>query len=203
MEPLEIILIVLAVAGIWVLVEVALTNRKTRSAITELTDSVNNTLNEVNPVIAKVDGLIDEIQPSVKRIDPLLISTISAVDSLSKDLDSVDVILGDLSRTTTGIANASDTVVNGVNNTVGAASGFVGNLVGKVSGQERGKKKSLVSGIAKQKKIAEKVDEVPPAATSSDEGYYSFPTASSSKDVASANAGANAAPSASTNPNER
>ena len=56
MEPLTIALIALVVAGIWAVVELALVLRRTRQSVAELTDSVNDTIGEVRPVIAKLDG---------------------------------------------------------------------------------------------------------------------------------------------------
>lgn len=178
MTALEIVLILLALAGVWALVELALTNRKSRVVVSELAENVNNTLNEVNPVIAKVDGILDEVQPAIKQVDPLLISAISAVDSLSKDLDSVDVILGDMSRTTTGIANASDAVVSSVNNTVNAASGFVSNMLNKSGSKRDERRLSAADKAPAALQDATASAEANEPLSSSDDGYFSYPAAS-------------------------
>ena len=191
LSPLDIALIVLAVAGIWAVVELALVFRKTRGVVGELTENVNATLDQVNPLLAKVDGLIDEVEPAAKQVDPLLISAIGAVDSLSKDLDSLDVILGDVSHLTTGAAAASDAAASGMSNAVTAAQGLVGRVLGRGREEEKGRK-----AIADASKVAAAPDAVvpvaekpadkpapqpvsaPQAGSEADDGYFRYPTQS-------------------------
>ena len=75
MEPIQIVLIVLVAAGIWAVVELALTIRRARTTV----DTLDKTMNEVNeaigearPVIAKLDGVVDDLQPALSQVEPLL-----------------------------------------------------------------------------------------------------------------------------------
>ena len=86
MTPLNIALICLAVAGVWAIVEVALTLRTSRKKLDELTTSVNETINGVTPIVAKLDGVVDELNPALKQVEPLLEKVGTAVDAVSLDL---------------------------------------------------------------------------------------------------------------------
>ena len=75
MSPIQIVLLVLAVAGVWVVIELALTLRKTRSVVDSLDKTVsdlNNTLAEAQPVVAKLDGAVDELTPALALVKQLL-----------------------------------------------------------------------------------------------------------------------------------
>ena len=61
MSPIQIALLLLAVAGVWAVIELALTLRKTRTVVDSLDKTVgdlNNTLAEAQPVVAKLDGAV-------------------------------------------------------------------------------------------------------------------------------------------------
>ncbi|MBQ1840094.1 MAG: hypothetical protein II128_02015, partial [Atopobiaceae bacterium] len=61
MSPLSILLLVLAVAGIWAVVELALTLRKARTTLDEVSHSATEAMDQATPVIAKLDGVVDEL----------------------------------------------------------------------------------------------------------------------------------------------
>ena len=61
MNYLQIALVVLAVVGVWAIIEVALTLRTTRK-FTEITLSANNTIEQIQPVISKIDGMVDGVR---------------------------------------------------------------------------------------------------------------------------------------------
>ena len=70
MSPIQIALLLLAVAGVWAIVELALTLRKTRNVVDSLDKTVNdlnNTIAEAQPVVAKLDGAVDELTPALAR----------------------------------------------------------------------------------------------------------------------------------------
>ena len=193
MQPLEIFLdiflIVLCITGVWALVEIALFTRKTSGTMDELVHNVNNTLAEVEPVITKVDGLLDEIDPAIKKVDPLVVSAIGAVDSLSKDLDNIDVILGDVSRLTTGVADASDAATASVSGAMNAANNLVNAAIDHVRGDAPSPKK-LVSRVqsarenrAEAKAERERVENVVKVTEPSDAGYFKYPTADKPADT--------------------
>ena len=123
MEPMTIALIVLVIAGIWAVVELALTIRQARKSVSELADSVNDTIGEVRPAIAKLDGAIDELQPAVKQIEPILEKASTTVDLINVDLVRVEGILSDVNTVTGTGARVTDAVSGAVEH---AASGVAG-----------------------------------------------------------------------------
>lgn len=113
MEPIQIVLIVLVAAGIWAVVELALTIRRARTTV----DTLDKTMNEVNeaigearPVIAKLDGVIDDLQPALSQVEPLLKQGGIAVEALSADLIEINGVLRDVSQVTGTVSTASDAV---------------------------------------------------------------------------------------------
>ena len=86
MDYLQIALVVLAVAGVWAIVEVALTLRTTRKSITEITLSANNTIEQIQPVISKIDGMVDELDPTNQggyewKVENLTASSATVINS--------------------------------------------------------------------------------------------------------------------------
>lgn len=113
MDFLQIALIVLAVAGVWALVELALILRRARSSVDALDqtlETVNATVAEARPVIAKLDDAIDDIQPALGQIEPLLKQGSIAVEALSADLIEVNGVLRDVSSVTESMSSASGAV---------------------------------------------------------------------------------------------
>lgn len=130
MEPIQIVLILLAAAGVWAVIELALTVRRARTTV----DSLDKTVNEVNeaigearPVIAKLDGVIDDLQPALAQVEPLLKQGSIAVEALSADLLEINGVLRDVSQVTGTVSTASD-AVSGI---ADAASEKVQRLLGK------------------------------------------------------------------------
>ena len=116
MEPLQIVLIVLALAGVWALVELALVLRRARGTVDALDKTVtelNGTLEEARPVVAKLDGVVDELQPAISQVEPLLKQANIAVEALSADLVEVNGVLRDVSQVT-GAAGAASGAVSGI-----------------------------------------------------------------------------------------
>ena len=71
MSPIQIALLVLAIAGVWAVIELALTLRKTRYVVDSLDKTVsdlNNTIAEAQPVVAKLDGAVDIEVPLDKLV---------------------------------------------------------------------------------------------------------------------------------------
>ena len=101
MDPLQIVLIVVCVAAVWALIEIALLARKGRTSVQTLDSAVseiNETLAEAKPVIAKLDDTLEELQPAVQRVEPLLASANVAVDALSANLVEVEAVVRDVGR---------------------------------------------------------------------------------------------------------
>lgn len=133
MDVLNIALNLLALAGIWAIVELALTIRKTRSTVdtltkevTEITQNANEALDQVQPIIKKVDGMVTELEPAVEEIQPLLEKANAAVDVVTVDLASVNDILVDVSSVTDTASNVTSTVSKAANSAVSGVAGVVG-----------------------------------------------------------------------------
>ncbi len=137
MDPLQIILIVLAAVAVWAVVELALSLRRARSTmdgvdkvVAEASDAVgeiNETLAEAKPVIAKLDDTLEELQPAIQRVEPLLVSANVAVDALSANLVEVEAVVRD-------VASFTDTAVsakNAARNVAGSASDAVQRILGR------------------------------------------------------------------------
>lgn len=140
MDVLRIALVLLAAAGIWAVVELALTFRKTRDSVDELTKQVgdittsaNETIGQVQPIIAKVDGMVSDLEPAVKQVEPLLEKATTAVDVVTVDLASVNDILVDVSSVTDTATNVTSTVSKAANSAVSGVAGVVGKFTGSKS----------------------------------------------------------------------
>ncbi len=128
MSPIQIALLVLAIAGVWAIVELALTLRKTRTVVDSLDKTVNdlnNTIAEAQPVVAKLDGAVDELTPALAQMEPLLKSSKTAVDALTSNLVEVEAVVRDISEVTGSMAEAS----NAVSSVTDSAAGAVQNKV--------------------------------------------------------------------------
>lgn len=130
MDPLHILLVLLVIAGIWAVIELALTIRRARATV----DSIDKTMGEVNdmlaetrPVVTKLDGAIDELQPALTQVEPLLKSANVAVDALTSNLIEVEAVVRDVSTVTGAAANAG----NAVSGVADSASEAVQKLLGK------------------------------------------------------------------------
>ena len=131
MSPIQIALLVLAIAGVWAIVELALTLRKTRNVVDSLDKTVNdlnNTIAEAQPVVAKLDGAVDELTPALAQMEPLLKSSKTAVDALTSNLVEVEAVVRDISEVTGSMAEAS----NAVSSVTDSAAGAVQKLFNKV-----------------------------------------------------------------------
>lgn len=130
MDPLHILLVLLVIAGIWAVIELALTIRRARTTVDSLDKTmgeVNDMLAETRPVVAKLDGAIDELQPALTQVEPLLKSANVAVDALTSNLIEVEAVVRDVSTVTGAAANAG----NAVSGVADSASEAVQKLLGK------------------------------------------------------------------------
>lgn len=189
LSPLDIALVVLVIAAIWAVAELALTLRKTRSTIDELATTVNDTVAEARPVIAKLDGVVDELGPASKQIDPLLAKASVAVDALSVDLADIDGVLGDVKAVTGTAANVS----NAANGVVNGAAGAAQSLINRISGKPGVHAKAIAEGESVPPEDSEHVasteaaEAVEPAQdqATADEGYFKYPEGGAQSDQAS------------------
>lgn len=170
MYPVQsIALIVLTLAGIWAVVEIALAMRRARGAAKALDktiDQLNDTISEARPVVAKLDGAIDELQPSLSQVEPLLKKANVAIEALSADLIEVNGVIRDVSQLTGGVASASEAVTS----ITDAASDKVQRLFGRRPKAAPAAERSLTEPAADGADV-----EVPvPAQPQSEQTYYTY-----------------------------
>lgn len=149
MSPIQIALLLLAVAGVWAIVELALTLRKTRTVVDSLDKTVtdlNNTIAEAQPVVAKLDGAVDELTPALAQMEPLLKSSKTAVDALTSNLVEVEAVVRDISQVTGSMAEAS----NAVSSVTDSAAGAVQKLFNKVKAPAADADRKLAAAEAEQ-----------------------------------------------------
>lgn len=149
MGPIQIVLLLLAIAGVWAVIELALTLRKTRTVVDSLDKTVsdlNNTLAEAQPVLAKLDGAVDELTPALAQVEPLLRSSKTAVDALTSNLVEVEAVVRDISEVTGSVAEAS----NAVSSVTDSAAGAVQKLFNKVKAPAADADRKLAAAEAEQ-----------------------------------------------------
>ena len=125
MEPLTIVLIVLGIVAVWAVAEMAITIRKARAALDEISHSATEAIDQVTPVVSKLDGVVDELQPALREVPPMMEKVSTLVDDASVSLNSVNSILGDVSSATHGVAGVGDAAGRIVNTATSAAVGVV------------------------------------------------------------------------------
>ena len=146
MNILRIVLELLIVAGIWAIIELALTIRKARSSVDDLTKQVgdiatnaNETIEQIQPIITKVDGMVTDLEPTIEQIQPLVEKAGTAIDVVTVDLASVNDILVDVSSVTDTASNVTSTVSKAANSAVSGVAGVVGKFTGGGKGRHRRK----------------------------------------------------------------
>lgn len=125
MQPLDILLLILAAVAIWVVVELALTLRKARATIDEVSHSATEAIDQATPVIAKLDGVVDDLQPALREVTPLVEKAGTTLDEANESLGKVNSILGDVSSATHGVAGVGESATRIVNTATSAAVGVV------------------------------------------------------------------------------
>lgn len=158
MEPLTIVLILLAIAAVWAVVELALTIRKARTSLDELSHSATEAIDQATPVISKLDGVADELQPALRDVPALLEKVTVTVDEANTAMGSVNGILGDVSSATHGVANVGENASRIVGTATSAAVGVV-SKVASFGGINIPEGQQLISGKKKGPADAD----VPPA----------------------------------------
>lgn len=174
LEPMTIALIVLVIAGIWAVVELALTFRQTRKSVSELTDSVNDTIADIRPVVAKLDGVADELPAAAKQIEPILEKASTTVDLINVDLVRVEGILSDVNTVTDTGARASGAVTGAVESVASGVAGVVNKVAGKVSG--KGAAQAKIAGGEAPAALEGATESVASEQVSGDEGYFTYPS---------------------------
>lgn len=127
MDVLTIVLVVLVVAAIWLVIEIALTVRKARPVlkaaqktiddVAPVVSNVNDLVEQAKPLIANVNEAVSAAKPGVAQLDPVLVQ---AADALGK----VDAILGDVSHISKTAGNATVAVGDAAESIASKARSF-------------------------------------------------------------------------------
>lgn len=181
MDPLHILLVLLVIAGIWAVIELALTIRRARTTVDSLDKTmgeVNDMLAETRPVVAKLDGAIDELQPALTQVEPLLKSANVAVDALTSNLIEVEAVVRDVSTVTGAAANAG----NAVSGVADSASEAVQKLLGKFKPGSPDPERALNEGAdsSREAVLTSAPDDAPAEAPAPAPRYYTYDSEPSS-----------------------
>lgn len=181
MDPLHILLVLLVIAGIWAVIELALTIRRTRTTVDSLDKTmgeVNDMLAETRPVVAKLDGAIDELQPALTQVEPLLKSANVAVDALTSNLIEVEAVVRDVSTVTGAAANAG----NAVSGVADSASEAVQKLLGKFKPGSPDPERALNEGAdsSREAVLTSAPEDAPAEAPAPAPRYYTYDSEPSS-----------------------
>ena len=141
MEPLTIALVVLVIVGVWAVVELALVLRRARRSVETLTDAVSDTIGEVRPVIAKLDGAVDELAPASREVEPMLKKASTTIDLVNVDLVRLEGILSDVNAVTDTGARVSGAVTGAAESVASGVASAVGKVADKVTGSKRQQQK--------------------------------------------------------------
>ena len=174
MEPLQILVIVLVVAGIWLVAELAITARRARRTMAEVDKTVaelNETLAETRPVVAKLDGAVDELQPAIAKVEPLLSSANVAVDALSANLVEIEGVVRDVSAVTGAAATAG----NAVSGVADSASEAARKLLGKIKSSPAAGERTLEAAPTEEAAEGASVPPEAPLESAAPSGsYYTY-----------------------------
>lgn len=181
MDPLHILLVLLVIAGIWAVIELALTIRRARTTVDSLDKTmgeVNDILAETRPVVAKLDGAIDELQPALTQVEPLLKSANVAVDALTSNLIEVEAVVRDVSAVTGAAANAG----NAVSGVADSASEAVQKLLGKFKPGSPDPERALNEGAdsSREAVLTSAPEDAPAEAPAPAPRYYTYDSEPSS-----------------------
>lgn len=151
MDVLQIALIVLAVAGVWAVVEVAITMRAARRDIEKVTNAATEVIEQAQPVVAKLDGIVDEMEPAAKQVTPLLVKVEGTVDAANDSLGRVNGILEDVSS----VSGTASSVTGAVNRVAESAASGVASVVSRLRGGSAAESAARIEGPVEKDAAAE------------------------------------------------
>lgn len=130
MDYLQIALLVLVVVGVWAVVEIALTMRSARRDIEKVTTSANDLIEQVQPVVAKLDGVVDELEPAAKHMAPLAESAETTIAAANVSVERLNGILADVSA----VSGTASSVTGAVNRVAESAASGVASVMSRITG---------------------------------------------------------------------
>lgn len=158
---LPIVYIVVGVALVWFVIELALTIRKTRTVVSDVKDQIDPTLENVaqltddaKPLVERVSLTVDAANLEIMRVDEILQDVSNITDTASKAVTTVD-----------NITNAPLELVNSLTNKV--RNKFEPKSASKES-EQMGKSKSDVVEKVEDAMVSEIDEDTSPAAEEKD-----------------------------------
>lgn len=97
------VFVLVGVALIWFVVELAKTVKSTRQTVDELQK-------QITPTLEHVEQITNDLQPAVAKIDPLIERVSLTVDAANLELMRVDQILEDVNDVTDTASNAASAI---------------------------------------------------------------------------------------------
>lgn len=107
---LPVVYIIVGVALVWFVVELALTFRKTRQTVAEVNQTVNELHEQIKPTLDHVEKITAQIEPAASKVDPLVDRVSLTVDAANLEIMRVDQILEDVTQITDSVTKTMDTV---------------------------------------------------------------------------------------------
>lgn len=97
---LPVVFIIVGIALVWFVVELAITVRKARTTIDDLKS-------QVDPIIANANELTESAKPAIAKVDPLVDRVQLTVDAANLEIMRVDQILEDVTQITDTVSTAT------------------------------------------------------------------------------------------------
>jgi len=149
---IKIALIVLVIAGVWLVVELALTIKRARgvvdtldTTVADLNTSVNDTISNIQPVIKRLDTTVDNLQPTIQEVQPLLNKAGGTIDALSQNLLRLEEIVSDVSSVTSTAANATVATNDLASNATNVANSVLTRIKSKFGASARDYERTGIS----------------------------------------------------------
>lgn len=155
---------VVGVVFLWLVIELALTVRRTRS-------SLKNMESKVDQVVKDVDEISTEILPAIQKVDPLMDRLSLTVDAANLEIMRLDEILEDVS-TMTSVASKATKQIETVTNAPLELVNSVADKVRRRFGPKTASKKAMQAGkVNTESKNALTEDPVEKLVDSVDEAF--------------------------------
>lgn len=194
---MSVALVVLVVAGVWAIIEIALLMHASRKAVKQASESIaqsgakiEQVASQAVPLLEHADEAVQQAGSSIGDVRPLLDRVGTAVGTLNTDLEHVSNILGDASRITGAASNAT-TAVGGATSAV--ADKFRG-LFGKKKTDDDSHALEEPHSSDEHASASGKTVQVDrPKVITSDTGYFTYPQTDSTDELPTNTTGAQSA----------
>lgn len=194
---MSVVLVVLAAAGVWAVVEIALLLRISRRAVEQAAKSVSESGAKIEaladravPLIEHADQVVSQAGPALGDVRPLLDRVGNAVETLNTDLEHVSDILGDAARITGAASNATTAVEGATSAVAGKFRGLFGKKGAASAAAETPALQEPRAESGETPEVTEDVRVDRPNVISFDSGYFTYPDQDVDKPAQASDAGA-------------